>query len=483
LKEYLIAIDIGTTSAKSFSISTKGEILFSHQAFYPTDFSKQGFAEQNPELIFNSVVDLITDSVIPSARCLGICFSAAMHSLTAVDDRGKGILPLLIWSDTRSRDQTQKIIDEGLAQRFCNITGTPVHPMSPLPKLLWLKEHRSEIFIAAHKFLSIKEYVLFRLTDNFVVDYSTASATGLFGLDQLKWSSEVLSYVGLDKEKLSMPVPVDHSTLISESYTGKWGIDPKTPIIVGASDGCLAQYGSDALGPDDITITVGTSGAVRIASPTRKVDPQGKIFNYILNDKTFVCGGATNCGSALLTWFKNSMDKNAADDINEFVKQASKTPAGSDGLLCIPFLLGERAPVYNSNAAGIFWGVKIHHTSLHFQRALLEGICFEIKWILETIEKVFGGKNNLTLSGGITRSPVWVQLLCDVLGRTIITHSGIDASAAGAARLGFDALKVPFEAPKTSTSSYSPKSDFHDLYEKHFSVFKQIYERLESITL
>lgn len=483
VKDYLIAIDIGTTSAKSFSISTSGEILYSHQIFYTTSFTAEGFAEQDPELIFTAVVALIRKSSVSDGHCLGISFSAAMHSLTAIDAQGQVIFPLAIWSDTRSKIQSQKLIDAGLAQRFYEITGTPIHPMSPLCKLMWLKENRPDVFRKANKFLSIKEYVFSRLTGEFIVDHSTASATGLFDLEKLKWSDEILSHIPLEKDRLSTPVAVDQKFFLTNEYATNLGLDQRTPLVIGASDGCLAQLGSDALGDNDLTITLGTSGAVRIASSTRKVDPQGRVFNYILNDKLFVCGGATNCGSVLIDWFRKSMDSSAPEDINKFAKQASEVSAGSEGLLCVPFLLGERAPVYNPDASGIFFGVKMQHRKIHFQRALLEGICFELKWILEIVEKNFGKRSNIILSGGITHSPVLTQLLCDILGRKMVAYTGMDASSVGAARLGFEALKIPYGIPKTDVSTYQPNVISNALYEKHFALFKELYERLKDLKL
>lgn len=480
MRDYLIAIDIGTTSAKSFSIATNGEVLSSKQEFYSTMFSSEGFAEQDPEVIFNAVVELITKSVVPTGHCLAISFSAAMHSIMAIDFQGQVIFPLAIWSDTRSRNQSRKIIESGLAQRFYEITGTPVHPMSPLCKLLWLKENRLDVLNEAHKFLSIKEYVFFRLTGKFFVDHSTASSTGLFDIDKLKWSKEVLDYIDIKTELFSAAVAVDQMFDLKAQWATSCGLDQKTPLIIGASDGCLAQFGSNALGNDDLTITLGTSGAIRVASRSKKVDSRGRVFNYVLNTDIFVCGGATNSGSVLLEWFK-SVDPTASGDIDQFSKQACQIPAGCEGLLCVPFLLGERAPVYDPDACGVFWGVKMHHTRVHFQRALLEGICFELKWILETVEKNFGKRTNIILSGGITRSPAWMQMLCDVLGRKMVAHTGIDASSVGAARLGFEALKIKYEMPKMEASQYEPSSHTIHLYEKHFAVFKEIYERLKDL--
>lgn len=481
MQDYLVTLDIGTTSAKSFSVSTSGEILSSHQQFYDTSFTTEGFAEQDPEPIFTSVIELIQKSTASATRCVGISFSAAMHSLTAIDAEGQVIFPLAIWSDTRSKIQSKRIKEAGLAQRFYEITGTPVHPMSPLCKLIWLKENKPDIFHKAHKFLSIKEYILFRLTGEFVVDYSTASATGLFDVEELKWSDEILSYIKLSREQLSFPVAVNQVFFVKAEVAARLCIDRKTPFIIGASDGCLAQLGSHALGSDDVAVTLGTSGAVRVASPSRKIDPEGRVFNYILNAQFFVCGGASNSGSVLLDWFKKSLDANAPDDINEFAKEACQVPPGCEGLLCVPFLLGERAPVYDPDASGVFWGLKMHHTKIHFQRALLEGICFELKWILETVEKFFGKRSKVILSGGITRTPVWTQLLCDVLGRKVVADTGMDASSVGAAKLGFETLKIKCTNPKVETFTYLPNNTLTHMYDNRFAIFKSIYERLKDL--
>jgi gluconokinase len=473
------AIDIGTTSAKGLLIRSNGNVLASEQKFYETSFPQPGYAEQDPDLILQSVFAILK-SITPSQTISGVCFSAAMHSLMAVDKNGKPLTPLMIWSDTRSAEQSSRLIGNNLAQRLYEITGTQVHPMSPLCKLLWIKQNQLEIFISGFKFISIKEYILFHLTGDFIVDHSIASATGLFDLDRRQWSTLALELIGVTEEKFSRPVPVHTALKVNKKNFSGLGLDG-VPLIVGASDGCLAQLGSHAMNKNDLSITIGTSGAVRTASHKRRVDPQGRIFNYILDNDNFVCGGATNNGTALLNWYTNNMDSSAGDNPIRFVDQVTEIPPGCDGLLMIPYLLGERAPIYNPNARGGFFGVSIDHTKKHFQRALIEGICFQIRWIMEGVEELFGEREKILISGGFTHSEKWIQILCDILGKPLTLQETQDASTMGAAMMGFKALAIKSEFVLQTSKLFYPDPELHKVYSKNYLTFRKLYSAIEKI--
>ncbi len=190
---YLIAVDIGTTSAKALAVDVAGNVLVSNQRFYPTQFGRAGEAEQNPLQIFDAVADLIrsTNTSLPELSLEGLVFSAAMHSLMAVDTLGNPMTPLLTWADTRSTQQAHSLHEHAL--QLTIETGTPVHPMSPLCKLLWWRQHNPKVFTEAFKFVSIKEFVVFKLTGLFLVDHSIASATGCFDVTHRIWSSKALA--------------------------------------------------------------------------------------------------------------------------------------------------------------------------------------------------------------------------------------------------------------------------------------------------
>lgn len=437
--------------------------------------------EQDPEVIFQAVLEAIREVFKKSTNhhFAGICFSAAMHSAMAVDENGNPITALIIWADTRSSAQSKKTKALGIAQQLYVETGTPVHPMSPLCKLLWWKENQPEIIKRAHKFISIKEFVVHRLTGEYLIDYSTASATGLFDSKELKWSAKASELHQLPKEKFSIPVSIYHQVIgIHSSFAKQMGIDRQSRIIVGASDGCSAQLGSGAMGQGELAITLGTSGAVRVASNRQIVDASGRIFNYILDDEFFICGGATNNGTALLNWYAEKFDPTSSKNLIEFVEEVSSIAAGADGLIALPFLLGERAPMYDPDARGVFFGVSMNHTRKHFQRALVEGICFELKSIVGAIEQSVGISKKIIVSGGFTHSTAWVQILCNVLGRQLVVSDSHDASALGAAAIGFKSLNMTFKMDHANERIFYPDESLHELYEAQFEIFETVYLQL-----
>jgi gluconokinase len=478
---YLLAIDIGTTSTKGLAVTSTGEVVASHQVFYPTQYPTPGHVEQDPEVIFQAVIKSIQEvsKKTASHRFAGICFSAAMHSVMGVDENENLITPLIIWADTRSSAQSKKIKALGIAQQLYVETGTPVHPMSPLCKLLWWKENQPEIIEQAHKFISIKEFVIHRLTGEYLIDYSTASATGLFDSKELKWSAKASELHQIPKEKFSIPVSIYHQVVgIHSSFAAQMGIDRQTRIIVGASDGCSAQLGSGAMGQGELAITLGTSGAVRVASNKQIIDARGRIFNYILDDEFFICGGATNNGTALLNWYSEKFDSTASKNLIEFVDEVNSIAAGANGLIALPFLLGERAPMYDPNARGVFFGVSMNHTSKHFQRALVEGICFELKSIVDAIEQSVGQSKKIIVSGGFTHSTAWVQILSNVLGRQLVISDGHDASALGAIKIGFKSLGIAFNMNHSEERIFYPDVLLNELYEAQFEIFETLYLQL-----
>jgi gluconokinase len=208
---------------------------------------------------------------------------------------------------------------------------------------------------------------------------------------------------------------------------------------------------------------------------------KAQLFNFILDDETFVFGGATNNGTSLINWFQK-LHTNAAADLSAFVAEATTVAAGSEGLMMLPYVLGERAPIYNAEARGAFIGISVAHSRLHFQRALLEGICFALKDILETIAQNGKPIDRILLSGGITRSAEWVQMLCNVLQQELHWHEQPDASAIGAAKIGFRSLGWTWSATPPVMHRVEPQKDLAHLYDRLFSKYKQLYPSLNNLS-
>ena len=466
------------------AIAMDGRVLASHSIAYPTYFPKPGHFEQDPEEILKAVKNCIkqTHKACQADQLLALSFSAAMHSLMAVDSNGHTLTPLVIWSDMRSADQANDLITRGVAFKIYEATGTAIHPMSPLCKLMWWRKHQPDLIKNAFKFLSIKDYILHYLTGQWITDHSIASATGMFNIRALKWNEESIKEAGIQIHQLPTPVSTTEIiTGITEQARKELQLPFDLKIIPGASDGCLANLGANAIHPGELCLTIGTSGAVRMIVDDSKTDTQQRTFNYILSKNRMVVGGATNNGAVLLQWFESSFGKEGDHSIYEDVEKACDENITSSSLIFLPYVLGERAPVYDPLARGVFFGLAMHHDRSHLLRALVEGICFSLLSIAKSLEDVTDNYKVVVASGGFIRSPKWVQLLSDVFGKPVKVIAQNDASTIGAARLGFEALQMEdkFFENREEEVVYYPDLKKHEFYQKKFEIFLSLYRNLK----
>ena len=477
-QEYILGVDIGTGSAKAIACNFEGEVFATAQYHYPVSSPQPGYSEQDPELILSAFISCVKDIVIETGHApYAISFSSAMHSLIAMDANGKPLAPMMTWADSRSEDIAAKLRSSSQASQLYRTCGTPIHAMSPLCKLMWLRKNEKELFEKAHKFISIKEYIWYFLFGEYQIDHSIASSTGMFDIKALEWNEEALTLAGISAKQLSEPVATTmYRSDIEPKAADLLTLPANIPVIVGASDGCCANLGSfvDKLGI--ASLTIGTSGAVRITSPTPIIDDTAMIFNYLLDTQTYVCGGAINNGGIVLDWLLKTFLAGAT--YKEAFEQIATIKAGSDGLIFLPYLYGERAPLWDTKTCGTFFNIKPEHTHTHFLRAGLEGICFALNDVLNTLEKASSPITQVHISGGFISSEVWTQLLADITGKKLIIIQQEDASAIGAVFLAMKALDIkPVQQP-ISDAVIVPDQTNHSIYQKNFTVFKRLYKDL-----
>ncbi len=477
----ILAVDIGTTSTKGLVVQSDGEVLSSSHRAYITSYPQPGYAEQSADELWNAVKQVIIESGERYRdQISGISFSCAMHSLLVVDEKGNALSPVIIWADTRSAALAKALRTSDEGKRMYITTGTPIHPSSPLCKLAWMKREQPGLFQSAFKLVSIKEYIWFKLVGKWEIDYSLASATGLFDIHQLQWMPEALAFAGIDESKLSKCVSPYHTfTGIEKSLASELTINASVNLIIGGSDGCLANLGSGVMSADELSVTIGTSGAVRTTSRTCKEDQQQRVFNYRLDEDHFIVGGATNNGSVLLSWFSENILKEQPD-APLFVDRAMEIAPGSEGLIFLPYVMGERAPFYNPDACALFFGLAQHHTHAHMMRALLEGICFELRSIVEAVEASTGKASRVIASGGFTGSAGWVQLLADILNKEVSITDSNNASALGAAKIGFRALKMRYDFNDAQRErSFFPTEGNTARYNPYYVLFGELTDVLQ----
>lgn len=498
----IIGLDIGTSSTKAVAFDLTGNVLAQHSIPYPILNPLEGYYEQDPEVIYYAciksvaqvMIELQGDQDIVKPICISI--SSAMHGLIAVDAAGKPLTNCIIWADRRSEEIAVNLQASEVGKRLYQQTGTPIHPMSLLCKLMWIKANDQPLFNQSHKFIGIKEFLFYRLFGVYVVDHSIASATGLFDIRELIWSDLALNFAGISAEQLSTPVPVDHvSRLSNREIASLMRIPEDTPFVIGGSDGCLANLGVGAVKPGVASVTVGTSGAIRVVSPLANNEQKQRLFSYLLRPNEYVIGGAVNNGGVLRNWFRDTFlteltqteeDKDATALLNEVVD--SVVP-GAEGLIFLPYLTGERAPHWNSNAKGVYFGIQLRHTRAHFARAMMEGMLFAIYSVGMALEETTGPIHTIYASGGLARSPIWVQMLADVFNKPVFIKNTVESSAWGAALIGLEALGVAAEVPAEDRDIadaeddiehyYKPSEENHAVYIENFRKFERLYQKLE----
>ena len=304
---YFIGVDIGTTSTKAIVFSSSGAIKGIGNRGYSILAPQPTWAEQDPNVIFATAIAAIRDAVDAAGATdiAAVGFSTAMHSLIAMNAKNQPLTNSIIWADRRSVTQAEKLKQDKTANAIYRRTGTPIHPMSPLCKLMWMRESDPDTFRQATKFISIKEYILYQLFEEYVIDYSIASATGLFNLKQLDWDEEALTLAGITKEQLGLLVPTTHILQgMKQQHAEAMKLAPETPFVIGASDGVLANLGVGAINSGN-AITIGTSGAVRTFSQTPITDPQARTFCYASTDNLWLIGGSINSGGIIFRWLRD----------------------------------------------------------------------------------------------------------------------------------------------------------------------------------
>jgi gluconokinase len=496
----IITIELGTNAVRAMAFDMNGNAIASMKGSYPTFHIEPDYSEQDPEQIFITMLyvlkNLLNEKIhAKNYKVISICFSASMHSVLAIDKHGVPMGNAITWADNRGKREARELKNSDLGKKIYDATGTPIHPMSPLIKISWLSKHDHERFQKTYKFLSIKTYIIQQLTNGYILDYSLASATGLLNIYNLYWEPEALDYAGIKPDKLPDLVPVFHSPgNLRREYQKSLGLSDGVKVIVGSSDGCLATLGGGAWEEGKATITIEDSGAIRTLGKEVLRDNEQRFFNYLLADKYYVSGGPTNNGGVIFEWFaKQFGDFKSPFDIEytmeNLIREAMGVPVGSEGLLFLPYLLGERAPIWNPNARGSYFGINIKHEKQHFIRAVIEGILYEIYSIGKTLQE-HRRIDSFTVNGSFASIPFCTQMIADIFNKPVSIGKNPDSIAQGAFLLSATDMGIYRnleEAARTVvlSTTYKPQKQNHTVYQKFFPIFERLtlklYDEFEDI--
>ncbi len=491
----VIALDLGTSGCKITAIDERGRIIADALEEYPCSFPKKGWSEQNPEDWFNACVKGLKEVVgkIPGYEISALGFSGQMHGLVALDEGCKVIRPAILWNDQRTAKQCDEITETaGGTDSLVKLTGNRTMTGFTAGKILWMRENEPENFSAIRHILNPKDYIRLRLTGEFITDVSEASGTGLYDVPARTFSAELLELLGLSEELLpEVRESTDPAGYITEQAAALTGLPVGLVCSAGGGDAVISTTGLGLVKDGLVGITVGTSGVVAMGLSNPVENTMGRMQLSAGNapGKWHIMGAMLSAAGAY-SWFADTLggeEKIISEKIGKNVfalldSEAEKVPPASDGLLFLPYLIGERCPVYDPDALGGFFGLNMLHTKGHFARSVMEGVAFALRQIYDEMTGLCGVcPSEIVLAGGGASSPLWRRIFAGVFNLPVYTVSGSRQGGSFAAALVasvtagiFPSLDEAMNTVKVLTRDFPDENDVK-LYAEGYEKYKRLY--------
>lgn len=497
--KYLLGIDIGTSGTKTVLFDRGGNPISSSTAEYPLYQPEIGWAEQDPQDWWNAVCitinQVIKDSNINPESISGIGLSGQMHGLVMLDGDGNVLRKSIIWCDQRTAKECVEITEKVGEKRLIDITANPALTGFTASKILWVRNNEPEIYEKCRKILLPKDYIRYMLTGEFATEVSDASGMQLLDIKNRCWSKEVLNALNIPIEYLG---DVHESIVVSGKVHKKaaevTGLKEDTPVVGGAGDQAAGAIGNGIIKSGQISSTIGTSGVVFAHLDEPIIDEKGRVHTFChAVPGAWHMMGVTQGAGLSLKWFRDNFCNNEIEvakgmGIDPYVlmtKEAEKVPAGSRGVIYLPYLMGERTPHLNPKAKGVFFGLSAAHTKNEMLRAVIEGVSYSLLDCMEIIKDTGMNPTNVMVSGGGGNSELWRQILADMFNCKVSTNKSSEGPALGVALLagvGTGVYKDIDEACSIAISENSvqfPKEENSLVYKRYYEIYKKIYDDLK----
>ena len=488
---YFLGIDTSTTSSKALLIDEKGEVIAVASSPHTLQTPKPLWSEQDPrewwEAASASIKSVFEKAGVGGEGVGAVGLTGQMHGLVLLDEAGNVLRPAILWNDQRTQSQCDEIHQIIGKEKFIQITGNVALTGFTAPKILWVKENEPDVFAKVRHVLLPKDYVRFKLTGEYAMDKADGAGTVLFDLKLRDWSDEVLST--LDIPRVWMPKTFEGTEFtgsISEEAAALTGLKVGTPVVAGGGDQAAGAVGVGAVEPNIIGLTVGTSGVVFATTPSALIEPEGRLhaFCHAVPGMWHFMGVMLSAAGSL-QWYRDTLAPDVSFD--DLLKDAESIPAGSEGLLFLPYLSGERTPHPDPLARGAFIGLTLRHSRAHMTRAVLEGVAFGLKDSFTLIQNAgLGEITQVRASGGGTKGALWRQIMASVLNAELVTVNSAEGGAYGAALLAGvgagaweDVATACRECIKI-TGSTLPEAGDVDKYRDAYAVYQELYPVLKS---
>ncbi|WP_204123187.1 xylulokinase [Lacticaseibacillus mingshuiensis] len=489
--KYVIGVDLGTSAVKVLLVDQKGAVVAQASQPYPLSQPKPGYSEQDPEDWMRGVTaaiqELLAKTDVAPTDIEGLSYSGQMHGLVLLDAQGNVLRPAILWNDTRTTAQTAEITAKIGAQFLAITRNRPLEGFT-LPKLLWVKENEPVIFAQAAAFVLPKDYVRYRMTGQLEMELSDAAGTVMLDVAGKKWSQAICDAFGIP---VSLCPPLVEATAqvgtLTPAYAAVSGLAPATAVFGGGADNACGAIGAGVLQPQQAMCSIGTSGVVLTYEPDATADYHGQLhlFNHAAPN-AFYSMGVTLAAGYSLSWFKHTFSPD--EDFTPFVNSAATSIPGAHGLLFTPYIVGERTPYADATIRGSFIGVDSKQTRADFVRAVLEGITFSFRDILEIYAANGKTFKQLVSIGGGAKSPLWLQMQADVFNTPIVRLTseqgpGLGAAMLAAVGLGWFATLQDCAAQFVQVKQvYQSDPAAVAQYQKLYECYRDVYPATKDLT-
>lgn len=479
LPPYLLSIDIGTEGCKVAIFNNRGETLTKSYQQYPLIVPKPLWVEQNPYLWLNAIkkaISNVMEDINPEeVACIGL--SGQSPVLVPVDVHGKPLMNAILWMDRRAVRQS-KVVTE--------ITGVKEDPSLLLPKIIWIKENFPEVFRRTHKFLQATDFIAYNLTGKFATDWLSAS-TYHYDIERGENPEKILNALEIPPEKF--PEAFKPGTIVGtllDKASQEVGLREGIPVVIGGIDAYMAVIGVGALKNGIACEITGSSTCLMVASSQKIHDPQERIHCQVfpLIPDLWIVYGIMSTTGASLRWFRDNLSRQH-ENYKDLDVEAEKIPAGSNGLIFLPYMMGERSPIWDPFARGTLIGLSLNHSRGHIIRAILEGCSFALRHNLEIIEENGVSVREIRSCGGAAKSRIFGQIKADVTGKTIFVPKEIDATLLGTAIISavsvgiYERIEEAAENMVHIKERIVPQENIHSEYNLFFQMYKEAYEHLK----
>lgn len=492
---FLIGIDVGTSGCKVTVIDRRGTVVATASQSYPTRYPRPGWAEQDPQDWYwaacRAVRACLQASELDSRAVAGLSIDGPAHNVALLDDAGKVLYPAIHWSDLRSTSQSERLEGRCGARIFA-ITGQRTHPSWTLSQLWWLKENEPQVWAQLRRILVTKDYVRYRFTGRYQTDVYDAIGTQLYDVSHDRWSAELAGLLGFPTAWLPpvSPAGAIAGGLLPQAASDT-GLPTGVPVAVGSGDSVVEAFGAGAIAPGHCIVKLGTAANVNLVTARPLPSPKTLTYRHVVGGHGFTIA-ATSAGTSTMRWFRDAFaahtfaDPEVAragaqgDSVYALIGElASGAPPGCEGLLFHPYLMGERSPHWDPRLRADFVGISARHRAPHFARAIMEGVAFSIRDCLEAVAALGQPIVEQRLLGGGARSPLWRQILCDVLGQPLIKPAVQDAAFGAALLAGvavgtFPGWQAAVDTCVHADETLHPDPAAHALYDQYYDVYRAV---------